>query len=103
MAVFRFLAAVFLLVATIAAVADATPSVYGAGSFKATALGAHWEDFAPSSYQGAHKAVAGLSPWVWDSLIAPVLAVPTFVTFGALALASGYAGRRRKTVRIFVN
>lgn len=103
MAVFRFLAAVFLLVAVVALVVDATPAVYRAGPFTATALSAHWQDLAPSSFDAAKNAITGVSPWVWEGLIAPILAVPTFVTFGALALLSGYAGRRRKTVRIFVN
>lgn len=103
MAVFRFLAAVFLLVAAIALVVDATPATYGAGPFKATSLGANWQDLAPSAFEAAKKAVTGVSPWTWESLITPVLAMPTFVTFGVLALLSGYAGRRRRTVRIFVN
>lgn len=103
MAVFRFLAAVFLLAAAIALVVDATPAIYGVGPFKATALSAHWHDLAPSSFEAAKKAVSGLSPGLWDSLVAPVLDIPAFVTFGALALLSGYAGRRRRTVRIFVN
>lgn len=103
MAVFRFLAAVFLLVAAIALVVDATPAIYGTGPFKATPLSVHWDDLAPSAFQAARKGVSGLSPWLWDSIVAPTLAVPTFVTFGALALLSGYAGRRRRTVRIFVN
>ncbi len=103
MAVFRFLAAVFLLVATIALVVDATPPLYDAGPFQATSLSAHWQEFGPSSFSAAKKAVSGAAPWLWDSLIGPVLAVPTFVIFGALALLSGYAGRRRKTVSIFVN
>jgi len=101
MAVFRFLAAVFLLVATIALVVDATPLVYGAAPFKATSLAAHWQDLAPSSYEAARKAVSNLG--IWDSLVVPLIGFPTFVIFGALALLAGYAGRRRRTVRVFVN
>ncbi len=103
MVVFRFLAAVFLLAATIALVVDATPSLYGAAAFKATSLGAHWQELAPSSFEASREAVTGLGPWIWNGVIAPLLAVPTFVTFGALALLSGYIGRRRRSVRIFVN
>jgi hypothetical protein len=103
MAVFRFLAAVFLLVATVALVVDATPPFYGAGPFEATSLGAQWQELAPNSFEAARKSVSDLSAWIWDDVIAPVLDVPTFVAFGALALLSGYAGRRRNTVRIFVN
>jgi hypothetical protein len=40
---------------------------------------------------------------LWNGLLGPILDIPTFLTFGALALLSGYAGRRRRSVRIFVN
>lgn len=104
MAVFRFLAAVFLLVATIALVVDATPWVYGAGPLTATSLGGHWKDLGATSYEAAGSAVSDLTaPWVWNSLIGSLLAIPTFLAFGALTLLSGYLGRRRRTVRVFVN
>jgi hypothetical protein len=103
MAVFRFLAAVFLLVATVALVVDATPAVYGAGDFTPTALSAHWKELGPSSFVIARRAVSEAAPWAWKSVIGPFLEVPTFVTFGVLALLSGYAGRRKRSVRIFVN
>ncbi|WP_072396134.1 hypothetical protein [Hyphomicrobium sp. CS1GBMeth3] len=103
MVVFRFLAAVFLLVATIALVFDATPAVYGAGPFEGTTLSAHWQDLGPNSFEAAQKAVQAFAPWLWDRVIAPLLDVPTFIIFGALSLASGYAGRRRRAARIFVN
>lgn len=103
MAVFRFLSAVFLLVATIALVVDASPAIYGAASFHATSLAAHWQELGPSSFAAARKAVSGVAPWLWSGIIGPVLGVPTFVTFGVLAVLSGYAGRRRRTVTIFVN
>lgn len=103
MAVFRFLSAVFLLVATVAAVFDATPAVYGAAPFEGTTLSAHWQDLGPNSFEAAQGAVTAFAPWLWTGLIAPLLNVPTFVIFGVLSLASGYAGRRRRTVQVFVN
>lgn len=104
MAVFRFLAAVFLLIATIAIVVDATPPVYGAGSFTATSLAAHWHDLGATSYEAAKSTVSRFTaPWVWTGVIETILAIPTFIAFGLLALFSGYLGRRRKTVRVFVN
>lgn len=104
MAVFRFLAAVFLLIATIALVVDATPWVYGAGPLKATSLGGHWQELGATSYEAAKSGLSGLvGPWLWDGVIGTLLAIPTFIAFGALAFLSGYAGRRRKTVRVFVN
>lgn len=103
MVVFRFLAALFLLVATIALVFDVTPPIHGAGPFEATSLSTHWQDLAPNSFAAAREALSGAGAWLWDGLVAPLLDMPTFVTFGALALASGYAGRRRRSVRVFVN
>ncbi|HEX2840798.1 hypothetical protein [Hyphomicrobium sp.] len=103
MPVFRFLSALFLLIATVALVIDATPAIYGAGAFKATSLAAHWLDLGPSSFGAAKKAISGAAPWLWNGLVEPLLEVPTFVTFGVLALMSGYAGRRRRSVTIFVN
>lgn len=104
MAAFRFLAAVFLLIATIALVVDATPWVYGAGPLKATSLGGHWKELGATSHEAAKSALSDLmGPWLWDGVIGTLLAIPTFIAFGALALVSGYAGRRRKTVRVFVN
>ena len=103
MAVFRFLAAVFLLVATVALVVDATPPVYGSGGFHATSLDEHWQELSPSSFAAAKKAVSAVAPWLLNGLLGPILDIPTFLTFGALALLSGYAGRRRRSVRIFVN
>ncbi len=103
MAVFRFLSAVFLLVATIALVVDATPAIYGSAGFHATSLTAHWLDLGPSSHEAARKTVVGFAPWLWNGAIEPMLNVPTFVTFGILSLLAGYAGRRRRSVTIFVN
>lgn len=104
MAVFRFLAAVFLLAATIALVVDATPWVYGAGPLEATSLGEHWRDMGATSYAAAKSAISGvLGPWMWEGVIGTLLSLPTFLAFGLLALLSGYIGRRRKSVRVFVN
>ncbi len=103
MVVFRFLAAVFLLVATVALVVDATPAVYGAGPFQATSLAEQWKELGPSSFEVARHAVLEKAPWLWSGFLRPLLDIPTYWAFGALALLSGYIGRRRRTVRIFVN
>jgi len=103
MAVFRFLSAVFMLVAAISIVVDASPQIYGAGTFHATSLGDQWRELSPKSLEAAEATMSEVAPWSWDSVIAPVLAIPTCVAFGGLALVSGYIGRRRRTVRVFVN
>lgn len=104
MAVFRFLSALFLLVAAVALVADATPPLAGSGPFAATAFSEHWTEIAPSSLDAAKEAITRSSaPWVWDTLIASVIHQPTFALFGALALLCGYGGRRRHRINIYVN
>ncbi len=104
MAALRFLSALFLLVAVVALVADATPPLAGARPFVATSFAEHWTDLAPSSIAAARAAtVSTTAPWVWDTLIVGVISQPTFVLFGLLALAAGYAGRRRSHINIFVN
>jgi hypothetical protein len=104
MAVYRFLSALFLLVAVIALVADLTPVLLGGAPFVATSMSGHWADLAPSSLAAAKAAVNGAAPpWVWNTLIAGVIDRPTFAIFGLLALATGYHGRRRHQVNIYVN
>lgn len=101
MAVLRFLASLFMLVAVIALVADATGPLSGAAPFRATAFAKHWSDIAPITYKAAQSAVSQrAAPWVWDPLILSVINLPTFVLFGALALLAGYGGRRRRSISI---
>ena len=104
MAVFRFLASLFLLIAVIALVADATPTEQNGGAFVPTPLGQHWAAIAPSTLESAKSAVASTGvPWVWDRLIEPMLSIPTFLLFGTVGALAGYAGRRRRGVNIYIN
>jgi len=104
LAVFRFLAAVCLLVAVIALVTDLTGPISAGESFSATTVEAQWREMAPATLLSTKAAVEkAASPWVWDTLIWPILALPTFLLFGVLAAWFGYAGRRRHRVNIFVN
>jgi hypothetical protein len=101
MAVLRFLASLFMLVAVVALVADATVPLSGAGPFKATSFAKHWADIAPVTYKAAQTAVSNrAAPWVWDPLILSIISLPTFVLFGLLALLAGYGGRRRASISI---
>lgn len=100
----RFLAGIFLLIATVAVVSDLSPALSGAGAFEPTALAEHWSQVGPASFNAARAALSkSATPWVWDSVLEPLLSWPTFLLFGALALLCGYAGRRRREVKIFVN
>jgi hypothetical protein len=104
MAVFRFLAALFALVAVLAFVADVTPPLSGTGPFAPTSVEAQWERISPNSLKGARDSLsASVSPKVWQALEAAVLGFPTWAVFGVLALLFGYAGRRRNRVNVYIN
>lgn len=104
MLVLRFLATVFLLIATIAFVSDATPLLNGTGPFRAATLLEHWRYFSADTLKTAQDAVARATrAWVWTAATAPIALVPAFAIFGVLALICGYAGRRRYSIRIFAN
>jgi hypothetical protein len=100
----RFLSFVFLLVATIALVSDATPMVNGFGPFQPTLFVDHLRGLAPKSVESVRMAISNAtSPLVWDLGIATLISLPTFVFFGVLGLIAAYAGRRRTKLNVFTN
>lgn len=104
MAALRFLAGLFALIAVIALVSDATPWLNGSGAFAGTPFETQWERISPNSLNSARDSVSSsVSPAVWSALEAVVIGFPTWAVFGALALITGYFGRRRRRVNIFVN
>jgi hypothetical protein len=104
MAVLRFLASLFALVAVVALVADATPALQSGRPFKATSVIGYWQDMAPASLAAARTGVASRAPaWVWDPVVTSVLGLPTPVLFGILAVACGFLGRRREELKININ
>jgi hypothetical protein len=104
MAVFRFLTYLFLLVAVVALVSDATPTSRDDQRFEATSLAEHLSSVAPMTLEGTKSTVSTATfPWVWTYVVGPVLAMPTFLLFGLAAALCGYLGRRRHRVNIYVN
>ncbi len=100
----RFLAYIFVLVAIVALVSDMTPYLDGTGPMQATPLAQHWEAIVPKALGAAQKSVEAAAPdWLWDPIIVSILAVPTFILFGALSLLTGFAGRRRREIDLYVN
>jgi hypothetical protein len=101
LAFLRFLAGVFLIIAVIAGVSDASAAK---GALAMTSLGEHWSALAPATLNAAQGAAARyLHPAVWQMLIQKLLLLPTSVVFGVLGLLLAYAGRRRRRVNIFAN
>ncbi len=103
MIVLRFIGSLFLLAAVIALTADLsrarqpqTPAFLS--------LYQHWSDYAPQTLKTVQQAVeTSVHPLLWDPILSGILAVPAWMTFGALALLCLYLGRPRRRVDIFIN
>jgi hypothetical protein len=99
----RFLAAILLLVAVIAAVFDGTRSLAAHGLVM-TSLFEHWSKLAPTLLNGAQGAVRrSTNPLVWDLGVAKLLSLPAWSVFAVLGMLAAYAGRRRRRTNIFAN
>ncbi|MFN3867776.1 MAG: hypothetical protein ACK4MF_01775 [Hyphomicrobiaceae bacterium] len=96
--IFRLLAAIAALTATIALTND----VMQRRPFTSTV--GYWQAISPTSYASTSKAVGAVAgDWAWRNVISLPLGLPAFVLFGTLAVAFGYWGRRRRRVQIYVN
>lgn len=100
MAAFRFLASLFLLAALVALVSDLTPVDNDPNGISVTSLQQHLAAIAPATLDSVRNGIGAAG---WNYLLGPLLAIPTFVFFGLLALISGYIGRRRHRVDVFIN
>jgi hypothetical protein len=104
MAVLRFLASLFALIAVVALVADMTPALDGTGVFKAHSVIGYWTELAPASLVATRANIDAMTfPWVWNPLVLSVLGVPMSILFAGLAVACGYLGRRREQMKVHVN
>ncbi len=104
MAAFRFLAALFALVAVIAIIADATPVITGGGAFSPKSVTQHWMELSPKTLESAKASVSrSASPALWEGLSSSILAIPTFAVFAIASAIFGYIGRHRRRVNVFVN
>ena len=103
LAFFRFLAAVFLLIAVFAAVYDGTRTL-AAEKLVTTSLLEHWSTLAPTLLDTARGAVKrSTHPLVWDVGLSKLLLLPASAVFAALGAIFAYAGRRRRRANVFAN
>jgi len=103
MVVLRILGSWLLLIAMVALVWDGTQSMAN-GSFRATALGAHWYLISPDTLnlsQAAVKRFAG--SFVWDQLLLGLLKMPTWLIFGGLGFLLTVVGRKRRSLNVYSN
>jgi len=99
----RFLAGVFLLVAVIFAVNDATRL---AGPDRASAVSVHqtWSAVSPNSLNAAQRGIQSAThSTVWNWGVLPLLQLPAWTLFGLLGLILAFLGRRRRRVNIYAN
>ena len=100
---FRSLAAVFLLIAVLAAVYDGTRSL-AADKLVVTSLLEHWATLAPTLLNTAQGAVKRAThPLVWDAGLGRLLLLPASAVLCAIGVIFAYAGRRRRRVNVFAN
>jgi hypothetical protein len=100
---FRFLAAVFLLIAVLATVYDGTRSM-AANKLVTASLLEHWSTLAPTLLNTAQGAVKrSTHPLVWDAGLGKLLLLPASAVFCVGGVAFAYAGRRRRRVNVFAN
>lgn len=99
----RFLAGVFLLIAVIAAVNDATRSL-AANQVVVLSTFEHWSKLAPATLGAAQNSVQRTThPLVWSLGVRRALQLPAWGLFGLIGLILAYAGRRRRRVNIYAN
>ncbi len=103
MVVLRFLAGVFLLLAVIALVSDATRTM-ALSSLVVTSTIEHWQRIAPGSLAASQTYFGrGGLGLVWSFGIVPVLRLPAWLSLGCIGCLLAYAGRRRRRIGIFTN
>jgi hypothetical protein len=102
LAFFRFLAALFLLIAVIAGVYDATRSM-AADRLVTASLFEHWTAIAPTLLNATQAAVKRAHPMLWDAGLLHVLQLPATAFFLVLGVLLAYAGRRRRRINVFAN
>lgn len=101
----RLVSRPLLLLAVIALVYDGTRTMSAnSGGIVITSLGEHWSSLAPTSYQNTQTMVRRrLHPAIWDTGLAPILRLPTWLVFGGFGFGLAWAGRRRREVEVFAN
>jgi hypothetical protein len=101
----RFSGSLFLLLAVIALVADATRAfTVGPPGLLFTSASRHWSEISPATLAAAQRTVRGMAhPLAWDWGLAPLLVMPAWALLGLVSALLLYLGRRRSGVDIFVN
>ncbi len=100
----RFISAVLILAAVIAATADFTRWQVGDTTPSFHSLAHHIQAVAPATFKGLAQSISqALHPVVWDYGVYLVLSLPAWLLFGVIGLAIALAGREPRRVNVFIN
>jgi len=100
----RFLAALFALFALISFASDISrPAVDGHGP-GAMSLLQHMQTLTPTFVASLQRTIENtMGAFAWNPLLTSILSLPAWLIFLTLAVGTGFLGRPRRRVRIFVN
>ncbi len=101
--VLRIFSGLFLLVATIALIADVTRAQLGTPGAPFTPLITQLAESAPNTLAAIQRKTSVVHPLVWDPIVRSLLLLPSWITFGVIGLAFGWFGRRRYGVNVYTN
>jgi hypothetical protein len=99
----RFLSGLFLLVASIALISEATRAQQGVPGAPFTPFLSQLMESAPQTLAGLQRSLRNVHPALWDPVMKSVLSAPAWVSLGGVGLVLGWLGRRRRRINVFTN
>lgn len=101
--VLRFFSGLFLLAATLALISEVTRAQLGVPSAPFTPVLTQFAESAPTLLAALQRNLQKVHPLVWDPMLKSVLQAPAWISLGAIGLALGWFGRRRRQINVFTN
>ena len=100
----RILSGLFLFVATLALIAEATRAQLGVPGAPFTPLLAQLTEAAPQALRAVERSTRNVHPLLWDPALTSILALPAWIGLGSIGLILGWLGRhRRRSINVFTN
>src|SRR5690606_9410565 len=96
MLILRILSGFFLLCATLALISEATRAQLGLPGAPFTPVIDQLAASAPKLLRSIEEGTRSLHVLLWDPVLRSLLAVPAWISLGALGLVFGWLGRRRR-------
>ena len=100
----RILGGLFILVATLALIAEATRAQLGVPGAPFTPLLAQLTETAPQFLRAVERSTSSVHHLLWDPAVKSILALPAWILLGSIGLILGWLGRRRRRqINVFTN